>query len=71
MRRQAREALRHKRELWKAIEAGNDAHDAELIAHQAMKLAAASVWALSTDRGARLSATQYDPGRMVVEGRAS
>lgn len=66
MRRQARESLRSKREIWKAIEAGHDAHDAELVAHQALQLAAASAWTLTTDRGARLSATTYDPRRMVL-----
>lgn len=66
MRRQAREALRLKRELWKAHEAGHDAHDAELVAHQALEQAARSVWVLATDRGARLSDTTYDRRRMVL-----
>jgi hypothetical protein len=57
MRRQAREALRFKRELWKAIEAGADAHDAELQAREAVQAAALSVWVLATDRGARVSGT--------------
>jgi hypothetical protein len=67
MRRRAREALRLKRELWKAQQAGQDAHDAELTAHQALKLAARSVWVLSTDRGARVSPTTYDPRRMALK----
>ena len=66
MRRQAREALRSKREIWKATEAGANAHDAELQAHDAIALAAKSTWVLATDRGARLSATTYDPRRMVL-----
>jgi hypothetical protein len=67
MRRQAREALRVKRELWKAIEAGHDAHDAELLAREAVEQAARSVWTLTNERGARLGATAYDPRRMVLE----
>lgn len=66
MRRRAKQALRLKRELWKAQQAGHDAHDAELVAHQALELAARSVWVLSTDRGARLSATTVDPRRMLL-----
>jgi hypothetical protein len=66
MRRQARESLRLKRELWKAIEAGADAHDAELQAQEALRVAAASVWVLATDRGARVSDTAFDPGRLVL-----
>lgn len=66
MRRQAREALRLKRELWKAQQSGHDAHDAELLAHQALELAATSIWTLTTDRGARLSATTVDPRRMAL-----
>lgn len=68
MRRQAREALRLKRELWKAIEAGATPHDAELQAHDALRTAAASVWVLTTDRGARVGATGYDPRRMILSG---
>jgi hypothetical protein len=67
MRRQAREALRLKRELWKAIEAGATAHDAELQAQESLRLAAASVWVLATDRGARLSPVCVDARRMVLE----
>src|SRR5581483_5600131 len=65
-RARAREALQHKRELWKAINAGADPHDAELQAHEAMKLATASAWVLATDRGARLSSTCHDPRRMLL-----
>lgn len=67
MRRQAREALRAKREVWKATQAGADAHDAELLAHEAIKTAASTVWVLSTDRGARLSPTTHDPRRMILK----
>src|SRR5947209_1565546 len=66
MRRQAREALRLKRELWKAQQAGHDAHDAELVAHQAAKRPARTTWVLSTDDGPRLSPTMYDGRRMVL-----
>jgi hypothetical protein len=65
-RKRARESLRSKRELWKALQAGFDAHDAELVAHQALELAAETVWVLATKTGARLSPTQYDPRRMVL-----
>jgi hypothetical protein len=67
MRRQARESLRLKRELWRAVEAGAVGHDAELQAQEAVKLAAASVWALATDRGARVSATTYDRRRLILQ----
>jgi hypothetical protein len=66
MRRQAREAIQLKRELWKAIEAGQEAHDAELTARAALQLAARSVWTLANERGVRLGPTTYDPRRMVI-----
>lgn len=68
MRKQARESLKLKRELWKAIEAGHDPHDAELIARENLELAARSTWVLATDRGARLSSVAHDPRRMVPLG---
>lgn len=67
MRRRAREALRLKRELWKAIEAGRDPHDAELQAQEALRLAAASVWVLATDRGARVSSVAYRPTAALTQ----
>lgn len=66
MRRRAREALQVKRELWKAVQAGHDAHDAELIARQALELAGGSAWVLATDRGARVGAIQRDAARMAL-----
>jgi hypothetical protein len=65
-RKRAREALRSKRELWKAIQVGHDAHDAELVARQALELACRTVWVLTTDRGARVGATGHDPRRMIL-----
>jgi hypothetical protein len=44
MREEARAALRLKRELWRAIEAGHDAATAELVAADAMAIAAAAEW---------------------------
>lgn len=44
MRREARHSLLVKREVWKAIEAGNDPLDAELLAHEAVELAVSSTW---------------------------
>lgn len=66
MRREAREALRGKREVWKAIQRGASAHDADLEAREALELAARSMWVLANDHGARLSATTVDPRRMVL-----
>lgn len=44
MRVEAREALALKRELRKAVKAGLEAHDAELAAHEARAVAAATTW---------------------------
>lgn len=66
-RARARESLRSKRERWKAVQAGHEAHDVELLVHQALELAARTVWVLATPTGARLSATAYDPRRMILE----
>jgi hypothetical protein len=68
MRRRARESLRLKRELWKASQVHDNAHDVELTAQLAVRQAARSVWVLATDRGARLSDTTYDPRRLIVKG---
>jgi hypothetical protein len=46
MRLEARAALRLKRELWKAIQAGHQGHDVELVAHQALAQAAGASWRL-------------------------
>jgi hypothetical protein len=46
MRLEAKRSLRFKRELWKAINAGHEAHDVELIAHQAVVDAASVSWGL-------------------------
>jgi hypothetical protein len=65
-RKRARESLRSKREVYKAIRAGHNAHDAELVAHQALELAYRTVWVLATDRGARVGAIAHHPHRMVL-----
>jgi hypothetical protein len=56
-REQARASLRHKRELWRAFRRGLEGHDAELAAHEALELAAATTWRVIADpairRGAR------------------
>jgi hypothetical protein len=46
MRQEAREALRLKREVWRAQRAGHDAHDVELVAHQAVERGRATSWRL-------------------------
>jgi hypothetical protein len=69
-RRRAREALRLKRELWKAWQlvpcdvsdlaaedAAEVAADVELTAQLNYRRSLATSWCLATDRGARLSAT--------------
>jgi hypothetical protein len=43
-RTEARKSLRAKREIWKALQRGLNAHDAELAAHQAQELADATTW---------------------------
>lgn len=65
-RSRARESLQSKRELYKARERGLGAHDAELVAHQALELAHRTVWVLTTDRGARIGKTGHDPRRMIL-----
>lgn len=65
-RARARESLRSKRELWKAQQAGHSAHDAELVAHQALELAAQTVWVLTNDRGARVGAQAHHRHRMAL-----
>jgi hypothetical protein len=60
------QGLRHKRELHKAIQAGHDAHDAELVAHQALELAYRTVWVLTNDRGARVGKIAHDPRRSAL-----
>src|SRR5579875_2920650 len=65
-RARAKEALRHKRELWKAVQAGHEAHDAELIAHEAMQLASQTVWVLTNDRGARVGEQAHDRRRQIL-----
>lgn len=65
-RARARESLRSKRELWKALQAGHPAHDAELVAREALELAHRTVWVLANDRGARVGATGHNRRRMLL-----
>jgi hypothetical protein len=65
-RARARESLRRGRELWKAIERGLDAHEAELAAHEAYADSLNTVWVLTNERGARVGATGHDSGRMLL-----
>jgi hypothetical protein len=46
LRQEAREALRHKREVWRALKGGLEGHDAELAAHEAVAAAQAATWRL-------------------------
>lgn len=66
MRRRAKESLRAKRAIWRATEAGLSPHDAELAAHEELRLAAQTVWVLANDRGARVGEQGHDRGRMVL-----
>lgn len=65
-RKRAKESLAIKRERWKAVQAGHSPHDVELVVHQALELAARTVWVLATDRGARIGAIAHHPHRMVL-----
>jgi hypothetical protein len=67
-RARARESLRHKREIWKATEAGFDAHDAELVAHERLVEAAATVWTLTNERGVPMTnkGPVYDQRKMIL-----
>jgi hypothetical protein len=46
MREEARAALKLKRELWRARQAGHQGADVELVAADAMAIAAATEWRL-------------------------
>jgi hypothetical protein len=62
MREEARTALRGKRALAAAIRAGHEGHEAELVAHQALEVAAATTWRLYTLPAAALApSTQPSP----------
>lgn len=59
MRQEARRSLRFKRELWRAIKNGHhQAHDVELVAHQAMADADATSWELWRQNFSRDQATR-------------
>lgn len=72
-RARARESLRRKRAIWKATQAGFDAHDAELIAREHLVAAASTVWTLTNERGVPVSATGpvYNERRMILPALAS
>jgi hypothetical protein len=65
-RSRARESLRLKRELWKASQVHDNAHDVELAAREALELAYRTVWVLTNDRGARVGPVGHDPRRQVL-----
>jgi hypothetical protein len=46
MRQEARAALKLKREIWRAIQRGDQAHDAELAAAEAVAIADATSWSV-------------------------
>jgi hypothetical protein len=63
MREEARRSLRLKRELRRAIEDGHQAHDVELIAHQALERKSAESWrlyALNLKRGSETRPVALD-----------
>jgi hypothetical protein len=64
MREEARSALRAKRALVRALQAGHEGHEAERAAHQALELAAATSWRLYV-----LPAAALCPG-VTASGRA-
>jgi hypothetical protein len=55
MRQRAREAQALRRELWKAQQNGDQAHDAELTAQLALRRSLQTRWVLTNLHGARLS----------------
>jgi hypothetical protein len=66
MREQARRSLRLKRELWRALQAGHEAHDAELVAHQAVEVADATTWELVALPRERVSPLEPSRGAPVA-----
>lgn len=64
-RSRAKDSLAHKRELWRAVQRGEGAHDAELTAYQAMRRRASTTWVLTNERGARVSGACELRGSLV------
>jgi hypothetical protein len=67
IRRRARESLAGKRAVAVALAAGLGAHDAELVAQESMRLAAATTWVLANERGARMGEYGNHPQRRAIE----
>jgi hypothetical protein len=67
-RARARESIARRRATNRARATGADAHDVELIVHEAMKLRADTRWVVCNERGVRLGAIADDPARRVLEG---
>ena len=65
-RRQAKESLAARRIRHRAIDAGLQAHDVELVVHQEMRRAASTSWVLVNERGARMGAYGDHPGRTLL-----
>ena len=65
-RQQAKESLAARRIRHRAIDAGLQAHDVELVVHQEMVRAAATRWVLVNERGARMGAYGDHPGRTTL-----
>ena len=66
-RARARERVQHRREIFKARRAGFGAHDAELIAHQALRRRAHTTWVVVGARGSRVSACAARTGARWLE----
>lgn len=71
MREEARAALRRKRELHKAIRAGYEATDAELVADDALAIAAAAEWRMYGLNLKRVSPTRPATASVAAEGSES
>jgi hypothetical protein len=65
-RARARESLRSKRELWKALQARLVGQAAEDQARAALELARCTVWVLANDRGHRVGAVAHNHRRMIL-----
>jgi hypothetical protein len=71
MRDEARTSLRRKRAVRRALQAGHEAHDAELVAHQALEIAAATSWRVYTLPSAVLAPGQERAARSPAEPNPS
>ncbi len=69
-RARAREALALKREVWKASQISDNAHEVELNAHLAHRRNLATRWVLAAENGARLSDAAVPKTNLAARLRA-